>query len=212
MRSSEYIIEEFINNHDNFLNRVGKVAVLKLVVNSDDSSLVELYKQHIENHNRGIINDVFPNSGFDLFIPNNVVFNEPIKSKFIDLKVKAEMVYIDKKMNSHETCAYTVHPRSSMSKTPLMLANHTGIIDAGYRGNLIGAVRWLQNNDSNRENNNESNHEYILEKHTRLLQICHPTLCPIFVYLVEEQDLTTTERGTGGFGSTGITGLTNQLR
>lgn len=206
MRSSEYMIEEFMNTYDNFLNKVGKVAVLKLVVNSDDSSLVELYKQHIENHNRGIINDVFPNSGFDLFIPNTVVFNEAIKSKFIDLNVKAEMVYIDKKFNSHQTCAYTVHPRSSMSKTPLMLANHTGIIDAGYRGNLIGAVRWLKDT----ENNNIQ--EYILERHTRLLQICHPTLCPIFVYLVEERDLTTSERGTGGFGSTGITGLTNQLR
>lgn len=206
MRSSEYMIEEFMNTYDNFLNRVGKVAVLKLVVNSDDSSLVELYKQHIENHNRGIINDVFPNSGFDLFIPNTVVFNEAIKSKFIDLNVKAEMVYIDKNFNTHQTCAYTVHPRSSMSKTPLMLANHTGIIDAGYRGNLIGAVRWLKDT----ENNNIQ--EYILERHTRLLQICHPTLCPIFVYLVEERDLTTSERGTGGFGSTGITGLTNQLR
>jgi len=208
MRSSEYIIEEFINKYDNFLNRVGKVAVLKLVVASDDTSFNELYKQHIDNHNNGIMNDVFPNSGFDLFIPNTVVFDEPIKSKFIDLKVKAEMVYIDRTNNSHQTCAYTVHPRSSMSKTPLMLANHTGIIDAGYRGNLIGAVRWLKHI----ENNNESNREYVLERHTRLLQICHPTLCPIFVYLVEEQDLTNTERGSGGFGSTGITGLTNQLR
>jgi len=208
MRSSEYIIQEFITNYDNFLNRVGKAAVLKLVVNSDDPYLIDLYKQHIDNHNRGIINDIFPNSGFDLFIPNTVIFDEPMKSKFIDLKVKAEMVVVDKKFNSHQTCAYTVHPRSSMSKTPLMLANHTGIIDAGYRGNLIGAVRWLKN----AEINNESNHEYILERHTRLLQICHPTLCPIFVYLVEERDLTTTERGAGGFGSTGITGLTNQLR
>jgi dUTP pyrophosphatase len=208
MRSSEYIIQEFITNYDNFLNRVGKAAVLKLVVNSDDPYLIDLYKQHIDNHNRGIINDIFPNSGFDLFIPNTVIFDEPMKSKFIDLKVKAEMVVVDKKFNSHQTCAYTVHPRSSMSKTPLMLANHTGIIDAGYRGNLIGAVRWLKNS----EIINESNHEYILERHTRLLQICHPTLCPIFVYLVDERDLTTTERGAGGFGSTGITGLTNQLR
>jgi dUTP pyrophosphatase len=208
MRSSEYIIHDFINNHDNFLNRFGNVAFLKLVVTSHDPSFNDLYKNHIDNHNNGIMNDVFPNSGFDLFIPNTVVFDEDIKSKFIDLKVKAEMVYIDKKFNSHQTCAYTVHPRSSMSKTPLMLANHTGIIDAGYRGNLIGAVRWLKNV----ENNNDNNREYVLEKHTRLLQVCHPTLCPIFVYLAEERDLTTTERGSGGFGSTGITGLTNQLR
>ena len=157
MRSSEYIINDFINNYDNFLNRVGKVAFLKLVVTSDDPSFNDLYKNHIDNHNNGIMNDVFPNSGFDLFIPNTVVFNEAIKSKFIDLNVKAEMVYIDKKFNSHQTCPYTVHPRSSMSKTPLMLANHTGIIDAGYRGNLIGAVRWLKDAE-----NNVNNREYIL--------------------------------------------------
>ena len=93
-----------------------------------------------------------------------------------------------------------------------MLANHTGIIDAGYRGNLIGAVRWLKDAENNSENNSDNNGEYVLERHTRLLQICHPTLCPVFVYLVEEHVLTTTERGDGGFGSTGITGLTNQLR
>ena len=39
--------------------------------------------------------------------------------------------------------AFQIHPRSSMSKTPLMLSNHTGIIDCGYRGNIIGAFRCL---------------------------------------------------------------------
>jgi dUTPase len=77
-----------------------------------------------------------------------------------------------------------------------MLANHTGIIDCGYRGSLIGALRWLNIN-------NES--EYVLEKNTRLLQICHPTLCRVFVWLVFEEELSNTSRGSGGFGSTGGT-------
>ena len=34
-------------------------------------------------------------------------------------------------------------PRSSIAKTPLMLANSVGIIDAGYRGNLIAAVKYV---------------------------------------------------------------------
>ena len=82
-------------------------------------------------------------------------------------------------------------PRSSISKTPLMLANHTGIIDAGYRGSLIGAFR------------NVSGEDFQVEKHTRLLQVCHPSLCPIIVELVDESELSTTARGEGGFGSTG---------
>jgi dUTPase len=74
-----------------------------------------------------------------------------------------------------------------------MLANHVGIIDSGYRGNLIGAFRCLLP-DKN----------YIVEQFTRLLQVCHPSLCPIYVVLVEESDLVDTERGAGGFGSTGV--------
>jgi dUTP pyrophosphatase len=73
-----------------------------------------------------------------------------------------------------------------------MLANHTGIIDSGYRGSLIGAFRSFSNN------------EYIVDEGTRLLQICHPTLCPIFVIIVDESELSSTERNDGGFGSTGI--------
>jgi dUTP pyrophosphatase len=71
-----------------------------------------------------------------------------------------------------------------------MLANHTGIIDSGYRGALIGAFRNMGD-------------EYVVEKHTRLLQVCHPSLCPIYVVLTNENELSSTERGEGGFGSTG---------
>ena len=104
----------------------------------------------------------------------------------ISMDVKCEML-----MNGKESCGYYMYPRSSISKTPLMLANHTGIIDSGYRGNLIGAFR------------NTDSAEYTVEKNTRLLQVCHPSLCPIYAVLVEEDELSTTSRGEGGFGSTG---------
>jgi dUTP pyrophosphatase len=72
-----------------------------------------------------------------------------------------------------------------------MLANHVGIIDSGYRGNLMGAFRLLGQS------------EYTVEKHNRLLQICHPSLCPVIVKMVDENELSCTTRGSGGFGSTG---------
>ena len=49
--------------------------------------------------------------------------------------------------------------------------------------------------------NNDDNN-YIVPAKTRLLQICHPTLCPIYVSIVNESELTDTIRKDKGFGST----------
>jgi dUTP pyrophosphatase len=77
-----------------------------------------------------------------------------------------------------------------------MLANGSGIIDSGYRDTMKGAFRCF------------SEEVYVVEPHTRLLQICHGILCPIKVVLLPfGQELSSTERGTGGFGSTGIVGV-----
>ena len=75
---------------------------------------------------------------------------------------------------------------------PLMLANNTGIIDSGYRGDLIGAFRNL------------GGEPYDVQQHARLLQICAPDLRPIVVRLVNETFFEETSRKAGGFGSTGI--------
>ena len=42
----------------------------------------------------------------------------------------------DEKKNNWEPTGYYSYPRSSISKTPLLLANNVGIIDSGYRGNI----------------------------------------------------------------------------
>jgi len=167
-------------------------AVLKIAIMDDN--LVPKYKDMISKHNINMVEHVFPDSGFDLLVPSDVEFHTPYKTSFIDSQVRAEMFYIDCINDTCSNSAYVVHPRSSISKTPLMLANHTGVIDAGYRGNLIGAFRWLK----------YSNDEcYVVEKHTRLLQVCHPSLCPVYVEIVNADDLSSSERGNGGFGSTG---------
>jgi dUTP pyrophosphatase len=184
----------FSSLRNSFPNTSENFAILKLAVNPNNDHLKNIYEQKVATHNSAILDNVFADSGFDLFVPQNTVFDEDTEAKFIDFQVKGEMVYCDVVKNSYRTCAFTIHPRSSISKTPLMLANHTGIIDSGYRGSLIGAFRWLGENNAT---------SYSVEPHTRLLQICHPTLCPIIVEMVDENQLTNTERGTGGFGSTG---------
>ena len=180
---------------DNTLKKnITQFAILKFAVNHEDVELLELYKKQIETHNKNMLENPFPDSGFELYVPKETVFTQPYKSVFIDFGVKAEMIYIDSIKHTNQNTAFQIHPRSSISKTPLMLGNHTGIIDSGYRGSLIGALRWLPMEIG----------DYVVDKHTRLLQICHPSLCRIFVKLVDEIELSTTVRGVGGFGSTGL--------
>lgn len=178
------------------MSRVMPFALLKLYVDELNPELVALYKSHVDKHNESVKTDPFPNAGFDLFVPEETTFNTDnvYVSQFINMKVKAEMQF-----NNHP-CAFTLHPRSSISKTPLMLANSTGIIDCGYRGFLMGAFRCFQS-------------YYTVEKHTRLLQICHPSLFPIRVELVNSaNELSDTTRGSGGFGSTGVTGISSNSK
>ena len=164
-------------------------ATLYLFV--DDPVLHALYKGRATENNRRLIEDGHPDSGFDLFIPATTqVNNLDCAACMVNMGVKARMVYNDR------PSAFYMFPRSSLSKTPLMLANHTGIIDSGYLGPLIGAFRNL------------SGTPFTINQHTCLLQICHPSLCPMYVNLVKKEDFESirmTTRGEDGFGSTGRT-------
>jgi dUTP pyrophosphatase len=97
-----------------------------------------------------------------------------------------------------------MYPRSSLSKTKLRLANSVGIIDAGYRGNLIGMFDVV-NIDENVKQDKNRKADYIAKVNDRLLQICAPGLVPIYVEIVDDicELGNETERGNGGFGSTG---------
>ena len=149
----------------------------------------------------------YADSGFDLFIPKNDMEEDgswvigPFETRCISLKVKLRMTIIhfenDKKQNENinSNCVpslpYCIYSRSSISKTPLMLANGVGIMDAGYRGECKVALK------------NISNSEYVIQPYTRLVQACRPDLAPFGVRIVNEE-FDTTARGSGGFGSTGL--------
>jgi dUTP pyrophosphatase len=113
----------------------------------------------------------------------------------LDFKIKcsAQIVEAEKngQINTYNT-GYYMHPRSSIYKTPLRLANSTGIVDSGYRGNLIGMLDCIKP-------------EYVVERFDRLIQLCAPGMMPIFVELVDRvEDLgEDTVRGERGFGSSG---------
>jgi len=123
-------------------------------------------------------------AGLDLYFPSNMII-EAGETKFIDMKIQCEGL---SDTDGRNIC-YTLECRSSISKTPLRLANCRGIIDAGYRGNIMIAV------------DNRSNESYQIKKGQRLFQILGRYLEPIQLQLVDE--LSDSERGNGGFGSTG---------
>jgi len=174
-------------------------AVLKLAINTDNNELLELYRNHINTHNNKLKTNSLPDSGFDIFVPKETLFKKLFKTYMIDMEIKTEMVFYEAATDTIQTCAYMIFARSSLSKTPLILSNHVGIMDAGYRGSVLGAFRCLELPDGH--------DTYTVEKNTRLIQICHPSLCPIYVEIVDENQLSVTSRGSGGFGSTGTVGI-----
>ena len=91
---------------------------------------------------------------------------------------------------------YVIHPRSSIYKKSFRLANSTGIIDTGYRGNLAAVI---DNNKHFGKQDNEKRN--VLVEGERYFQICRADLQRFYVQIVEV--LPKTSRGEGGFGSTG---------
>jgi dUTPase len=170
-----------------FKNAGREYTILKIAVTPTRDDLINAYKEKIFNHNTMIQENPYSNAGFDLFVPDEITIQSSNNSNFISMEVKCEMV-----TSNGSPSAFYLYPRSSISNTPLMMANHVGVIDSGYRGNLIGAFRSL------------SPESYVIAKNTRLLQITNPSLTPILVKLVNVLDLSSSERGEGGFGSTGI--------
>ena len=103
-------------------------------------------------------------------------------------------------------CGFYLYPRSSISKTRMRLANSVGIIDAGYRGDLIAAVDTIGLFGSSDIWHIWKETLSPIKKYDRYFQVCAPDLSPFLVHIVEtEGDLSPpTERGHGGFGSSGV--------
>ena len=85
-----------------------------------------------------------------------------------------------------------IFPRSSVRKTRLMLSNCVGVVDSGYRGELQATFNKI-NNDSVSENDYK-----VGDRIAQIMIIPHPD-----IQFEEADELSDTERGDGGFGSTG---------
>ena len=107
-----------------------------------------------------------------------------------------DQVYLLKTGLSFETPAgyfLELHARSGIFKTDFIMANQVGIIDPGYRGEIMMPVRYLGKENADVAVSN------ILGK--RFCQLILKKLeTPV---LTETDELSQTHRGVGGFGSSG---------
>jgi hypothetical protein len=215
------IMSLFFNNNllNDLLNIYDRVMLLKVFVDSedDDNELQNKYYEAAHNHNNKIMNNPHMiDAGFDLYAPGNEgtelsTFGDDLRFfgtgwddespiNKLDYKICCSAKMVTDKNKVFNTGFY-MYPRSSISKTQLRLANSTGIIDAGYRGHLMGMFDVVNiQNDSD-----DVDADFFGKKFDRYVQLCAPGLVPILVEVVgtKEELGEQTERGNGGFGSTG---------
>ncbi|MGB1689562.1 MAG: dUTP diphosphatase, partial [Candidatus Poseidoniaceae archaeon] len=85
-----------------------------------------------------------------------------------------------------------IRSRSSLGAKGMIMPNGVGTIDSDYRGELMVLATWIGEGD-----------EIVLAKGERIAQMLIAPV-PITSYReVSFEDLSTTDRGEGGFGSSG---------
>ena len=118
-------------------------------------------------------------AGLDVYVINKQTI-DPGETALMHLQIACEPA---------DERPYLLMPRSSIGKTPLRMCNSIGLIDGGYRGEIMAVV------------DNIKNEAYTIEPGQRLFQLVGMDGSPIHFKWVDE--LSETARGEGGFGSTG---------
>ena len=155
-----------------------------LYIVPDSPEAAALYKKQVEAYLAKPVGE--RDAGFDLYSATTSVKAGPNAVKIPQTCSAA--VYNVLAGRFH---AYWMMPRSSISKTPLRLANSMGLIDAGYRGTLLAMV--------------DSKSDMEVAFGDRYFQIAAADLSPFHdIKIVSEIPGGPTLRGAGGFGSTGV--------
>lgn len=119
-------------------------------------------------------------AGLDLRAAEDVTV-QPGQSRLVGLGVAVEIP---------EGCVGLVFPRSGLGSRGITLRNAVGVIDSGYRGEVKAAL-WNTTDD-------------LFDVHTgdRIAQLVVMPYVPCKLEVTDE--LSESERGTGGYGSTGV--------
>ena len=136
-----------------------------------NTEVKKLYENHGHFHDG--------DAGLDVYVINQQTIQAD-ETTLIHLQIACE---------TNDGKPYLLMPRSSIAKTPLRLCNSIGLIDGGYRGEIMAVV------------DNIKKESYTVEPGQRLFQLVAMDGSPIHFKLVDE--LSESTRGEGGFGSTG---------
>lgn len=135
-------------------------------------------------------------SGLDLFVVDDMVIPAG-ETKMVKLGITCQSRKFllcpwkwFQNRSFYKYYSYYLFPRSSISKTPLVLHNSIGLIDAGYTGEIMAAMH------------NFSSEDFVVKRGERYVQLVNGDLSSVKFELVD--DLRDTTRGSGGFGSTGV--------
>ena len=90
-----------------------------------------------------------------------------------------------------------IFPRSSIANLNIALTNCVGVIDSGYRGEIICKFKYTAESDCRVKGVFKDVYD-VGDRVAQLIIIPYPN-----IELIEVEDLSTTLRGTGGFGSSG---------
>jgi len=153
---------------------------MALYIRVENPELREMISKQIQNHR-------WTDSGFDIpMLAHNIDLSQKVVSFSLGIQVAATS-----HLGDSRPCLLL--PRSSIYKTPFRLCNSIGLIDAGYRGEVKAMV-----------DNMEKTTMHINEG-TRMFQICRHNFLPWdSIVIVDELPAATDDRGSGGFGSTGL--------
>ena len=144
---------------------------MELLIKTLNETAKEMYDNHDHFHEG--------DAGLDLYVLEELEFL-PGETHLIKLGISCQPT---------NGKAYYLFPRSSISKTPLRMSNSIGLIDGGYRGEIMASC------------DNIKNVPYIIKKGQRLFQLVSTDSSPISYKIVDT--LEDSSRGGDGFGSTG---------
>jgi dUTP pyrophosphatase len=150
---------------------------MTLYILPDNDSVKALLEAQLKNHR-------FTDSGFDI----------PMLANNIDMSTKTTCFSLGIRVAAGDSRPCLLLPRSSIYKTPFRLCNSIGLIDSGYRGEVKAIVDKLENHATTS-----------IGEGTRMFQICRHNFLPWdSIVIVDELPAATDDRGSGGFGSTGL--------
>ena len=95
-----------------------------------------------------------------------------------------------------------VRPRSGLALKGVTVWNAPGTIDSKYRGE-IGVILMYKNDHPEKQTADQDKTYYVVHKGDKIAQLVLAPVCKAYPVKIDKVD-TDTDRGEGGFGSTGV--------